>query len=210
MHQLEKQNLILTSEADRILNELGLLKIMREYGVPFVTGSYTLGLMTWRDLDIYLETNEPDEINFFRMGGRIANTLKPWRMSFRNELITRTPDLPLGLYFGVHTFILGGTEEWKIDIWAMDASQIEQAKKELAVLQAGINESNKIAILEIKSEFCRHPEYRYGLHSMDIYDAVIKYDVKTSEEFTVWVKKTKGIDLTAESPQYSRVQKEGR
>lgn len=210
MNALEKQNSLLITEADRILNEFCLLKIMGKYGATFVTGSYKLGLMTWRDLDIYLEMNEPDEIKFFQMGGQIANALKPWRISYRNKLLARTLNLPQGFYFGVYTLILGGTEEWKIDIWAMDTKEIEQAKIELAKLRAGINGTTRQTILEIKNSFCKHPEYRINFHSMDIYDAVLKHNVKDSGEFSTWIKASRNIDLTAASPQYRSVQKEGR
>jgi hypothetical protein len=209
MDTLEKQNRLLIAEADRILHEFGLLEIMGKYGQPFVNGSYVLGLMTWRDLDIHLEMNIPDEERFFHLGGEIASALKPWRMSYRNELLTRTPNLPLGFYFGVHTFILGGAEEWKIDIWAVDTQQIEEGSKLLAELQAGINANSKKAILEIKDRFCRHPEYRTGLHSMDIYEAVMKHDIKTPEGFIKYMK-SRNVDLTATDMRYSRVQKEGR
>jgi hypothetical protein len=209
MNALEQQNLLLIAEADRILNEFGLLKILKKYGTPFVTGSYLLGLMTWRDLDIHLEMNIPDEKKFFHMGGEVASALKPWRMSYRNEFLARTLNLPLGFYFGVHTFILGGTEEWKIDIWAMDTEQMEEGKKDLAELQAGINAKSRRAILEIKNRFCKHPEYRAGLHSLDIYEAVMKHDIKTPEEFIKYMK-SRNVDLTETSKQYSRVQKEGR
>lgn len=166
--------------------------------------------MTWRDLDISLEMKELDETKFFQMGGRIASTLKPWRMSYRNEVLAMTPDLPSGFYFGVHTSILGGPEEWKIDIWAIDVNEMVQRKKELADLQAGTKGTLKRIILEIKNYYCKHPEYRYGFHSLDVYQAVIEAGIKTSAGFAKWMKETKGLDLQKESPRYSSIQKEGR
>jgi hypothetical protein len=209
MHELEKQNSILVAEANRILHSYSLLRIMEKYGSPFVTGSYVLGLMTWRDLDINLDTADMTEKAFFQMGGEIAAALKPWRMSFRNELLGKTPGLPLGFYFGVHTRILGDSKDWKIDIWSMNTEQINQVKQEFSELQTEINTTNRMMILEIKNQLCHHPEFLVGIHSLDIYNAVLKHGINTVEQFSRWIKESKGIDLSAESPRYSRVFKEG-
>jgi hypothetical protein len=53
------------SEADRILAS-GLLALLVRYGEAHVVGSYTLGLMTWRDLDIHLVQESLDVKAFFR------------------------------------------------------------------------------------------------------------------------------------------------
>jgi hypothetical protein len=186
MNELEKQNSIITSEADKILHHYGLLRIMNKYGKPVLTGSYVLRLMTWRDLDINLEINELTEKRFFRMGEEIASILKPYRISFRNEFLTGRAEMPLGFYYGIHTNILGSLEKWKIDIWALDADQINRGNKELAELWAGIDNTKRLFILEIKNRFCKHPEYLHGIHSMDIYDAVIKHGIRTVEEFSTY------------------------
>src|SRR4030042_36191 len=209
MHELEKQNSMLVAEANRILHSYGLRRIMEKYGIPFVTGSYELGLMTWRDLDIDLEIDNLTEQRFFQMGGEIADALKPWRMSFRNELLGKTPGLPPGFYFGVHTRILGHSKDWKIDFWSMNTAQINQVKLEFAELQTGINTTNRMMILEIKNQLCRHPEFLVGIHSLDIYNAVLTQGITTVRQFSGWIKESKGIDLSVASPRYSRTLKEG-
>src|SRR5437867_12506587 len=85
------------AEADELLDQIGLRKILQKYGNVHVTGSYSLGLMTWRDLDIYLENGAITENDFFQLGREIANLLSPVKMSFRNERISKTPGLPIGL-----------------------------------------------------------------------------------------------------------------
>src|SRR5262245_35172030 len=103
-------------EADDILDKKGLRKILNQYGVVHITGSYSLGLMTWRDLDIYLEAEDLIEQDFFELGWDIVSLLQPVKMSFRNERIAKTKGLPVGLYWGVY---LGDEKKgaWKIDIW---------------------------------------------------------------------------------------------
>lgn len=55
MEELHRQNDALKQEADKLLVGKGLMRILEAYGRPYVTGSYDLDTMTWRDLDLYLE-----------------------------------------------------------------------------------------------------------------------------------------------------------
>jgi hypothetical protein len=66
---LVKQNKRIKEEADTILHEKRLLEILNDFGKPYVSGSYALDLMTWRDLDIYLETDLISEQRFFHLEG---------------------------------------------------------------------------------------------------------------------------------------------
>ncbi len=193
MGELEKLNSTIIGEANKILYDYGLLQILDGYGKPFVTGSYVLELMTWRDLDIYLETDEMTESSFFRLGADIALRLKPSRMHYRNEFIAETPGLPLGLYWGIYVSGLNFPEEWKIDLWAIDSGQRNILQKDLDELRIKIGEDRKPAILAIKNHFCRHPEYRRKFTSMDIYHAVIEENIKSVEDFAGWLYKNKEV-----------------
>ncbi|KKO51712.1 hypothetical protein [Paenibacillus sp. DMB20] len=53
------------NEAEEILYEHGLMRILERFGKIFVSGSYFLDLMTWRDLDIYLEGDNMNIETFF-------------------------------------------------------------------------------------------------------------------------------------------------
>ncbi|MEE8414617.1 MAG: hypothetical protein V3R96_08710 [Dehalococcoidales bacterium] len=193
MSELEKLNSTIMGEANRILYDHGLLQLLGEYGNPVVTGSYVLELMTWRDLDIYIETDDMTETTFFRLGADITQRLKPSRMHYRNEFIAETPGLPLGLYWGIYLSGLGFPEEWKIDLWAIDSEQRIILQKVLDDLRIKIGEDLKPAILAIKNHFCRHPEYRRKFTSMDIYQAVIEENIKSVEDFAVWLEENRGI-----------------
>jgi len=197
MSELEDLNLALISEANIILYDYGLLEILRKYGNPIVHGSYLLNLMTWRDLDIYLENDEINVEDFFNLGLGIATRLKPRRMSYRNESIGKTPNLPKGLYWGVYT-ALEFPDEWKINIWAMDSDQIRSQCEKLQDLKSKISEKNRLIILMIKSHFCKHPEYRKTFFSGDIYKSVIEGNVKSVHEFSKWLGENRGIEQTTD------------
>jgi hypothetical protein len=174
-------------EAVEILEKKGLLKILNHYGTPHITGSYSLGLMTWRDLDIYVENDNLSEKDFFRLGEEIVSTLKPVKMSFRNERIAKTKDLPAGLYWGIY---LGDERKgaWKIDIWAVDKKECRERLEFCNKLAGKISPASRISILEIKSRCWTDPQYRKEYTSNDIYTAVLEKDIKDIEGFKLYLR----------------------
>lgn len=185
-------NYAISQEANGILYTLGLRSILEKYGKVHPTGSYVLGLMTWRDLDIYIDNKDITEADFFRMGSDIAGVLKPGKMNYRNEFIRQTPGLPTGLYWGVYTDIID-RETWKIDIWALDSIQIACLMESLNKINSKLDGEKRESILDIKSQLCHHPEYRKSFKSVDIYDTVIGSGVRDIDEFKKWLQKNKGL-----------------
>ena len=179
---LDQRDQAIRKEADQLLGPKGLRSLLKDYGTPHVTGSYVLHLMTWRDLDIYLDAPDLSEESFFRLGGRIASCLSPVRMSFRNERIVRTPNLPLGLYWGVY---LGDERKgaWKIDIWAVDSQECERQLDFNRQLAAAVTPSFRCRILSIKQACWKDPGYRKTYTSQDIYRAVIEQGIEDIDGF---------------------------
>lgn len=192
MDELEKLNSIIMTEANEILHNYGLLQILNKYGNPIVTGSYVLKLMTWRDLDIYLESNKMTMERFWELGKEILLKLKPQRMHFRNEFIMEPADLPGSFYWGIYT-TLRFPDVWEIDVHSVTSEQIVVLQKEFDELKSKITKNRRRAILEIKNHFCKHSEYRKKFSSLDIYNAVINEDIKSSKEFSEWLEKNKRI-----------------
>jgi len=184
----------LRTEADIILYNRGLLDILREYGLPNVSGSYTLDLMTWRDLDIYLEAEAFSEERFFELGGRIATALAPSRMHFRNERVAQTQGLPLGLYWGVY-FDLSDCQSWKVDIWCVESEECRRLLAHASSVLEKLTSDNRQVILTIKSECWNHPEYRRGFSSNDIYAAVLENNISTFGQFREYLKAKTGISV---------------
>ena len=184
----------LRTEADIILYDKGLLNILQEYGLPTVSGSHALDLMTWRDLDIYLTAEALIEERFFELGGRIAAVLSPSRMQFRNERVAHTQGLPLGLYWGVY-FDLSENQSWKVDIWCIEGEECRRMLSHASSLLEKLTPANRQTILAIKSECWNHPEYRRGFSSTDIYAAVLDDHVSGLGQFREYLKSKKGISV---------------
>ena len=179
---LFEQNSAIKDEADVILYEKKIMKLLSAYGVPHITGSYALDLMTWRDLDIYLQTDTMNEEKFFRMGAELCKALSPLRMHFRNEVLAKTDKLPDGFYWGIYM----GNErkgDWKIDIWAVDTGECERLITYCNEIREQLDDRYTRSILSIKSQCWQDPEYRRIYSSSDIYDAVLKNRVRDMEGF---------------------------
>jgi hypothetical protein len=183
---LEQTEHALRAEADSLLEQYRLRQILSQYGWPHAQGSYALRLMTWRDLDIYLESANMSVGLFFEMGSQIAQSLKPIRMSFRNNRLEASSDLPNGLYWGVRVGS-AGPEGWKIDIWALEETEFRQKLSFHQHLERRLTSASRESILRIKSQFCHHPEYRRRFSSMTIYDAVLDHGVTDIEGFSEYV-----------------------
>ena len=181
----------LRAEADRILDS-GLRTLLAENGDVHVVGSYTLGLMTWRDLDIHVVRDDPDVEMFFHLGGRIAALLHPHRMHFRDESRVRTPDLPRGFYWGVY---LGNERRgaWKIDIWQTNQDSFDAVRRFGDSISARLDATSRQAIVAIKALCWTHPEYRRGFTSADVYSAVLDRGVRDITAFWNDLGERKGI-----------------
>lgn len=176
------QNALIKQEADAILFEKGLFSLLRSYGTPHVSGSYALDLMTWRDLDIYLQVDNFSLTDFFELGNQICTAFIPPKMSFRNELIAKTEGLPSGLYWGIYM----GNERagaWKIDIWAVSAWECHRLLAFCALIKEQLTPGTTEMILDIKSQCWKDPAYRRSYNSTDIYQAVLEKGITTLEAF---------------------------
>ena len=143
--------------------------------------------MTWRDLDIYLETDHITETDFFFLGGKIATTLNPVKMSFRNETIAKTKGVQHGLYWGVY---LGDERNgaWKIDIWAVTTDECESLLEYSKQIKRKLTPINSLQILDIKSQCWKNPAYRRSFTSADIYHAVLDKGITDMNGFQEYLK----------------------
>ena len=169
-------NSIIKKEADVLLFEKGLFDTLGFFGTPHVSGSYSLELMTWRDLDIYLEVENISVTHFFELGGRICSALIPSKMNFRNELLAKTKGLPSGLYWGIY---LGNERAgaWKIDVWAVEPRECRRLIGYCDKVKNALTPETILMIMDIKSHCWKDPEYRKLYTSIDIYTAVLDYGV---------------------------------
>lgn len=175
-------NSVIKKEADEIMFGKGLMDILASVGRPHVSGSYALDLMTWRDLDIYVEVEDISVTDFFNLGRQICTVFTPVKMSFRNEMIAKTKGLPAGLYWGIY---LGNERAgaWKIDIWLVKESECIRLLNHCADIKKALTAAARSIITEIKLHSWQDPKYRRSYTSADIYEAVLQNNVRDMEAF---------------------------
>ena len=184
----------LRAEADALLYERGLRKLLEEYATINITGSYTLRLMVWRDLDIVMDAPAITIPEFFDLGQRITLLLSPWKMFLTNNRDHDGGVYPRGLYWGIR---LGDVRRgaWKIDLWAFDRNESRDKVRGCEDLYHRLNDENRLIILDLKSQLWDKPQYRDTITSQDIYEAVLDYGVQTLDGFFEYVEK-KGSQVT--------------
>jgi hypothetical protein len=172
-------SLQLRAEAEVLLRERGLTELLGRYGRLVPHGSFALDLMVWRDLDLYLcaEAEALTITRFFELGAQLTSLLDVQRLHFRDERETRSPGLPAGLYWGVHS-----ADEppgpWKIDIWAVDPGELRRLMSYQERVESALTPESRRIILDIKTALHNHPDYRRGFGAKDIYDAVLESGVR--------------------------------
>ncbi|HEY7418858.1 MAG TPA: hypothetical protein VH593_27000 [Ktedonobacteraceae bacterium] len=182
--QLLKRQEQLQRDARVALEELALPGLLTSAGSVRMMGSLASGLMVWRDIDLSVyspriaiervyEVMLPMLINSRIVQGRYLNESG----SFNSTGLPRDERY----YFTVLYRSMAG-DEWKLDIsfWLMDGAHPEPVQD---VLEQGMSEEMRLAILWIKDVWYRLPAYRIEVASTDIYDAVLQHHVRTPAEF---------------------------
>ena len=187
--KLNEQDRQLRAEADQLLNNR-LLKILGRFGQVHITGSYALKLMTWRDLDIYVENENISVEDFFELGKQLASNLTPRKMSFKNTRTFIQENEPIGLYWGLR---VGDLQEtiWKIDIWAFDCATCLEKIDVCNKIGDLLTPESRNYILSLKDQLHTHPDYRDTITSMDIYDSVLFKNVHDLNGFWEYIREKK-------------------
>ena len=177
----------LKREAAELLEGNGLLAIVRSGGPAAVIGSYALDLMTWRDIDIYVRLpDEKDVGTFFRIGTAISNRFETIRASYSNMFLRTDQDFGSGLYWGVR--LLHRDHMWKLDLWGYGEREYAEKMSAFERLRRSVDGADRRAALRVKDAVCRWEQYRRGVCSVHIYEAVTRGGVTTEDGFRDWLR----------------------
>jgi len=184
---LIEQNNKIKAEADLILNDKGLLELLKKYGTPVVHGSYKHNLMTWRDLDIRLVSDDITKERFFELGVGLCKMFDPAAMHFKDWNQKNGAFSVEGYYWGV---ILGDERNgaWKIDIAAVTSAEQKRTAQIAEEMMSKLTDETREIIMEIKSVCWQDPQYRKKYGSWDIYTAVLDEGIKDLESFQEYLR----------------------
>ncbi len=168
-------------KANELIHQSGLMKILQKYATPFIVGSYKTGIMTWNDLDIYLDIAESSN-KYHEISSELIETLSPVRFDGFAETEKKQ------LFLGLETDVTG--ERWNIDIWWKDKTEIENsmAYAHDLIQRMERNPGLKKAVIKIKQDLIARRLYGFDkgkihYHSNEIYDAVFEKGLLSTEQF---------------------------
>ena len=175
---------MLQDEAQAVLKELDLVRLLSTAGVLRHVGSSALGLMVWRDLDLTVSSPGLSIERAYAIMHPLYVHPRVKHVRYFNESGSFNPtglQLHDRYYFAVLYDTPAGIE-WKIDIsfWLADSIHPEPVHD---ALEQRLTPETRLVILWIKDTWYRLPAYRHEIYSVDIYDAVLQHGVRTPAEF---------------------------
>lgn len=176
----------LQKQSTEVLSRLDLINTLSTYGEAKIVGSVALGLMTWPDIDIDLESKK--EINsedYFKIIKYLFKQKNINQLILIDNRSAFEKNRPQSFYIGV-IYNLNGIN-WKIDIRYLTSSSA-YAGDDLKQIRTQLSEDKIKSILEIKTAFHNHPKYRKEFSGYDIYKAVLEKNISTIEEFKKYLK----------------------
>jgi len=135
----------LRQEADFILHQVKVYDILRPHGTIVPTGSYFLDVMAYPDIDLYFSKVSIDQL--FDIGGQLARSDMVFRVEFEKS---NEPRLPGGLYLKPRIAYGDWGRPWKIDIWSLDDTVIEQLMQPMWHFQSKMTAQLREQIIRYK------------------------------------------------------------
>ncbi len=179
---LQRQS-ILQNEAQAVVKELDLMRLLSHAGVVKVHGSSVLGLMTWRDIDIAVSSPRLNVERAYEIMMPLLTHPRVKQVRYLNESGPFYPEgLPDERYFFMVLYDNGAETDWKMDIsfWLGEDVHAEPIHD---MLVEKLTPETRLAILRIKDVWWKQPSYRQEVSSVDIYDAVLLHGVCSLDEF---------------------------
>lgn len=164
----------LRAEAETLLRESRLGDLLDErFGALHVVGSYSLGTMTWRDLDLYVPCAAADRSRFLATLAPIVARAESagyalYKAVFNDEHVRLRGDYGHGLYLGLR-LLTPAKAEWKIDLWGWEAETLDRKLEEHCRLAAALAGVDRIALIELKWRLQRTAGFRDRYTSFDAY-----------------------------------------
>ncbi|MFD1151855.1 hypothetical protein [Saccharothrix hoggarensis] len=180
--ELLRRQADLQAQADGVVADLGLDRLLAELGEPVRTGSSALGLMVVPDIDITVACPALDIPAVVGVGAQLALHGRVRVVQFRKDDRDWNAEphiYPDGLYLGVKYRDETGPE-WNLDLWFVDEPDRQPDLGHVRELSGRITEETRSAILLIKHA---RPDYR----SYDVYRAVLDDGVRTPEDYDEWL-----------------------
>ena len=189
--ELAARQAALQAEAGELLAAPDLAALLAEIGPPLLAGSFVSGLMCWREVDVMVLVGPdftPQDV--MRLAGRIVGLSGVTGLEYRDE---RGPRCVTGQVrderYHVPVTVERAGHVWQVDLtlWLHDPHlNVTQWHEEL---RQRITSEQRRAVLRIKDEWHRRPEYPGEVGGLEVYLAVLEGGVRTPGEFAAWLER---------------------
>ncbi len=184
MHELLEKQHELHDEATEILSSI-LLPILERYGEVVVGGSYLYELMCYPDIDIDVVTESVDGDMYARLCAEFLKRKEVSKLTTTNRVEFENARAGSQKGYWISPKIHFGELVWSIDIWLQKPEWHTGNTVKYKDMLQNITDEQRIAILSIKEDLRASDDYGIGkkYQSVDVYDAVLKDDVLSVEDF---------------------------
>jgi DNA polymerase sigma len=181
MREIREQAAALREQALEIVERTKVVEMLSVMGDVFAVGSYDLDLMVRRDIDFCVVNPA------FRRDDVLRATNEMLASGhFRTVVMTDTfrfpvAHLPRGYFFEL--VLPGPGGDWTVDVQGVetDAFSVAPTRRYRRLLEE--DPGARELILEIKHHLLDGEQYRHGISSRDIYDAVLEQGVVSVADF---------------------------
>lgn len=172
--------------ADKLLYGYKLLDKLDSIGKVSITGSYSMDMIVWNDLDINVLNSEMSNEKLYQLTEYITKTFNPVWYEAKKEI---NDDGKAVWFHGFETTILG--ELWNVDIWFFDQDTIDKAEAYCNNIYeiTTANPNKRKSIISIKESLIAQKLYSFDKYkSIDVYEAVLNRNINTIDEFLKKIK----------------------
>lgn len=169
-------------KADAFIAQNNLIEILQRYGNTTLVGSYIMKIMTWNDLDVYMDLADFHPDKYYNLIAELVLKLKPVRY---DGICNAEKDT---YFLGMEIMYKG--ERWNLDIWWKKREEIEAALAYANDLMLQMNQYPYLreAVCEIKRKLIENKLYGFDkgkkhYHSNEIYEAVFNKGIMSVEDF---------------------------
>lgn len=182
--------------ARAVIEQLDLENVASAFGELVYTGSYSLDLMTWNDIDMQLLLKEgidamPALIDILRQIASSPHFIRSTIIHCRGEV---KPQMPRGVYLGCQLDFpnLGG--KWKLDLWCLSSDDFDRNRLLLEKIRSELTPEKRQLILKMKNELQRKEGRVPQMGSHLLYEAVV-FKGLTSREALLAYLRERGVAI---------------
>ncbi len=181
---LEAQEQEFEKEAREIILDLKLSKLSA-YGTFEIVGSMLLHTMLYPDIDITVRSTPENEKGYWETTQSLLKHPQIEKLILMDTRTTSQAMYPRGLYIGGS--YKGKQNIWNLDIWFFRILESDEPNNN-EWLKNNITDQQRKSILLLKDAAIKSGKYKTNIFSMDVYDAVMKHDITTIQEFNDYLK----------------------